>query len=71
MDITVLRNIILFLLISGFFVFVGLGIQKPADTVIYYKGKGYKLYSLVGEGYTRENRVPVYSAVFIPVEQAK
>jgi hypothetical protein len=38
------------------------------DSVLQYKGQTFILYGFTGEGYTKEGHIPVYSAVFIPLE---
>lgn len=66
-------NILYFIMIVVFWSWFGFVYTKHAkdNTTIQYQGKRYVLYSLVGEGYTHKNRVPVYHPVFVPEEQAK
>ena len=44
-------------------------VNKHDDTVVWYKNKAYVLYGFKEEGYTRQNRIPVYSPVYIPLEE--
>lgn len=66
-------NILCFILMIIFWSWFGFVYTKHAksNTVIQYNGQRFVLYSLVGEGYTHKNRVPVYKPVFVPEEQAK
>jgi len=47
------------------------GVITKHTTIIDYKGKQFILYGFRGEGYTKDHHIPVYSPVFIPLEEQK